>query len=172
MFGRIHQLLPAVVGFLGVATAWADAGYLPQAGPMALRFRVPPAPVAEHPHAPPAPTPPPPAPIALPSPSMLSAPPETTNAAPTMIFKPAPMTNAPALEFEAREPISGPGPTAAQDGVISPQMLIKYFTTPTNSSTNAAVRGVVSPIGFTPPPVTPPVPTPPTVSNGKPSTPP
>ena len=158
MFGRIHQLLPALVGFLGVATAWADTGYLPQTGPMPLRFRVPPPPVAEHVRAPVAP--PPSAPIALPPPPMPPAPPVASNAAPANIVMPVVPTNGPALEFEAREPVIGPGPAAAPDGVISPQMLIKYFTTPAILGTNAAGMGVVAPVGFTPPPVTTPVTTP------------
>jgi hypothetical protein len=80
--------------------------------------------------------------------------------------KPATTTNA--LEFDAREPISDLGSAAAADGVISPQMLIKYFTAPSNS----VPRTMVSPVGFTPPPVTPPAPTPPAAGNGKPANPP
>lgn len=164
MFGRIHQWLAAVVvvGILKVATAWADAGYLPQAGPLPFRFRIPPPPVAEHLNAPPAP--PPPAPIALPTPPMPSAPPETTIATPARMVKPVAVavTNGPALEFEAREPLTGPAP----DGVISPQMLMQYFTPSSKTATNAASLGVVAPIGFTPPPVTAPAPPPP--PSGKP----
>jgi hypothetical protein len=72
------------------------------------------------------------------------------------------VTNGPALEFEAREPLTGPAP----DGVISPQMLMQYFTPSSKTATNAASLGVVAPIGFTPPPVTAPAPPPP--PSGKP----
>jgi hypothetical protein len=162
MFGRINQLLPAVaVGLLGMASAQADIAYLPRTGPLPLRFRIPPAPIAEHfgvlvP-------PPPPAPIALPTPPMPSRLPETTIAPPTT-DKPEALTNGPALKFEAREPVTGPAPTSATNTVISAQMLMQFFTTSTNSAAHAASAGVVAPIGFSPPPVTTPTPTPPASS--------
>jgi hypothetical protein len=168
MFRRIHQLLPAAVGLLGVATAWADAGYLPLAGPLPLRFRLPPVLVAEH-ASDPLP-PPPPAPIVLPTPPMPPEPPQTSNAAPAKMDKPVAVTNAPALEFDAREPVTGPASATSPDGVISPQMLIKYFTVSANPATNAAGVAAVGPIGFTPPPVTAPAPTPPAASKAAPST--
>jgi hypothetical protein len=90
---------------------------------------------------------------------MPSAPPEATNAAPAKIEKPVAVTNGPALEFEAREPLTGPTPASPPNVVISPQMLIKYFTTPPPAATNAASVGAVTPVGFTPPPVTTPAPT-------------
>jgi hypothetical protein len=40
-------------------------------------------------------------------------------------------------------------------------MLIKYFTAPTTAGTNTASAGAVTPVGFTPPPVTTPAPAPP-----------
>jgi hypothetical protein len=166
MFGRIHQLLPAVMGILGAATAWADAGYLPQAGPMPLRFRVPPPPPAEHTDAPMPPLLP--APIVLPAPPMPSQPPESSNAPPSNTGKPVAVTNGPPLEFNAREPVAGPT-IIAPDAVISPQMLIKYFTVPTSAATNAPIAAPVTPMGFTPPPVTPSAP-PPTPGKAAPST--
>jgi hypothetical protein len=171
MFGRIHHLLAAavgVVGVLGVTPAWAGAGYLPQAGPLALRFRVPPAPAAEHLNPPVAP--PVPAPIALPPQPMASTPPETSNAASANMLKPVvALTNAPALEYNAREPLT----TAVTDSVISPQMLIKYFTASPKTAPNANGAGVVTPVGFTPPPVTTPAPTPtPPPTKGAPTSPP
>jgi hypothetical protein len=159
MFGRIHQLLPAVVvGFFGVATAWADAGYLPHAGPLPLRFRMPPPPVAERPSVP-AP-PPPPAPIVLPTPPMPSVLPETTNALPKPA-KPEAVTNGPALRFDAREPVTSPAPTSATNVVVSPQMLMQFFTIPTKAAARGTNAGVVEPIGFSPPSVPTPPPTPP-----------
>jgi hypothetical protein len=156
MFGRIHQLLPAVVvGFLGSATAWADVGYLPLAGPLPLRFRVPPAPAPEHVHLPVAP--PLPAPISMPPPmpSMPPPPQETSKVAPAKVVMPAVPTNGPPLEYNAREPVIGPAPATAPDAVISPQMLLQYFTPPTHPATNGVSVGVVTPLGFTPPPVAP-----------------
>jgi hypothetical protein len=167
MFGRINQLLPAVVvGVLGMASARADTGYLPQPGPLPLRFRIPPLPIAEHPGIPLPPTPPPSAPIALPTPSMPSKLPETTNA-PPKTDKPEAVTNGPALIFEARELVTGPAPTSSTNAVISPQMLLQFFTTSTNAPAHAANAGVVTPIGFSPPPVATPAPTPP--APGKPT---
>jgi hypothetical protein len=154
MFGRIHQWLPAL-GFLGVASVWAEPGYLPQIGPMALRFRVPPQGVVDYPRA----LPPPPAPLILPAPTMPIAPPaETSNAAPTAIVMPVIPTNGPPLEFNAREPMNDFAPIAAPNGVVSPQMLIKYFTTQPNPGTNAPGTGATTPVGFNPPPVTLPTP--------------
>jgi hypothetical protein len=159
MSGRIYQLfVAAVVGILGVATARAERGYLPQAGPLPLRFRLPPA--VPHQVAPtPLPSPPV-APILLPAPPMPPAPPETTNAAPA---KPIQVpTNAPAVEFEAREPLAVSPSNAVPEGAISPQMLIKYFTSPTAAATNAPGIGAAPPvIGFTPPAVPAPAPPPP-----------
>jgi hypothetical protein len=148
MFGRIHQLLPAVVGVLWVATAWADTGYLPLAGPLPLRFRHLPPPVAKPVIVAP-PTNAPIALIALPEPPMLYGPPAPTNATAVL---PVTVTNAPALEFSAGESVVGPS-TPAANAVVLPQMLIHFFTTSTNAATNATSVGVVTPIGFTPPPV-------------------
>jgi len=80
------------------------------------------------------------------------------------------VTNAPPVEYNAREPIADiPQPSPA-DSVIVPQMLIKYFTSQ-NNSTNAA-PGARTQMGFTPPPVTVPVPTPPASSKATYSSPP
>jgi hypothetical protein len=162
MFRRIHQWLSAAVGVFGFATAWAASGYLPQAGPLPLRFRVPLPHITEHAEVPVAP--PLPAPIALPAPPMPPAPPEVFNAAPAKAVKPVAITNGPPLEYNARESFSEPLPGASADAVISPQMLIKYFTPPANASTNAPGAGVAAPMGFTPPPVPAPPATPPSSS--------
>jgi len=68
---------------------------------------------------------------------------------------PGAATNGPALEFDAREPVTDPAPPTPPDVVVSPQMLLKYFAASTNASTNAATNAtslrVVAPLGFTPP---------------------
>lgn len=152
MFGRAYQLMPAVVtGILMVLTARAEPGYLPWAGPLPLRFRVATPPVSEH--AKPAIVAPSPPAIALPAPTMPSAPMETNK----VNSKPAAITNAPPVEFTARETDLTPPATNVADKVISPEMLIQYFTMPTNGATNAASVGTRAPVRFTPPPVTPPV---------------
>lgn len=162
MFTRILQWLPAVVVVLTIATASADSGFLPHAGPLPLRFRAPPPPAVEH--AKPAVIAPVPATIALPAPTMPSAPPETNN----VTIKLAATTNAPAIEFVARDPDTTTPAVPVADKVISPQMLIQYFTTSTNAGVAPAGPGPRAPISFTPPPVTapvtPPVKTPPSAS--------
>lgn len=153
MFGRIDQLLPVVVVVLGVATARADIGYLPMAGPPALRFRVPP-PVAQRLPAPV--VPPLPAPILLPAPLMPPSPPAqsaTNQAAPAKMIKVVAVTNAPALEYDSRDFAPIPAPSNAPDAVISPQMLIKYFTQSAMPATNGVSAGTGVPLGFTPPSV-------------------
>jgi hypothetical protein len=164
MFGYIHQLLPAMTGVLGVATVWSDAGYLPRTGPLPLRFHVPPPAVVQVVAPVPPPFPPPflppyfpPVPISLPTPPMPPTPPDmskTTNAPPASVA----VTNGPALEFDAREPVTAPTAATSPDAVVSPQMLLKFFTASTNASTNvagnAASSGAGAPFGFTPPPMT------------------
>jgi len=144
---------------LGIASVWGDAanlrptGYLAQAGPLQVRFRALPPPVSEE-NVEPAPAAPEPR-ISLPSPPMPAAP---TNTAVV-----PPVTNGPALEFNAREPVPGAAPDNVAEPVISPQMLIKYFMTPTNavSNTNASAPGANGPVGFTSPlGTTPPAPLP------------
>jgi hypothetical protein len=154
MFGRFRHFLPAAVWVLGVATAWADAGYLPLAGPMPLRFRVPAPPVSDQVNAPVAPAVA--APIILPTPPMPPGPKEPANAQPIQS-----VTNGAALEYNARPPAISSGPVMAPDPVISPQMLIKYFTAPTNAPVNANTEGVTGPVGFTPPMMASPTPLPP-----------
>jgi hypothetical protein len=148
---------------------WSDAGYLPQAGPVPLRFRVLPPPVNDQVNAPVAPAPAPPAPISLPSPPMPSALKQTTLVPPIQA-----VTNGPALEFNAGETATGsvPVPVNAPEAVISPQMLIKFFTAPTNAVTNATAAGVEAPVGFTPPLVATPPPKPPASSPAPHSSPP
>jgi hypothetical protein len=89
---------------------------------------------------------------------------KATNTPPASVIT----TNGPALEFDARPPILGVAP----EQVVSPQMLLKYFTTSTNAgigaNTNAAghatTLGVIGPLGFTPPPLTTSPPPPPPAS--------
>jgi hypothetical protein len=153
MFGRFRHLFPATQWVLGVATVWADAGYLPQAGPVPLRFRALAPPVSEQVNEPVAPAPR--APISLPSPPIPPIP---------------PVTNGPALEFNAREPVIDPAPVVVPEAAVSPQMLMKFFTAPTKAvtNTNATDAGVMAPVGFTPPLVA----TPPASSQAKPASPP
>jgi hypothetical protein len=161
MFGQFRHLLLTAVWGLGLATAWGNAsmnaaiapptGYLPQAGPLPLRFRPLPPPISDQDI-----MPPPPAPIILPSPPMPSKEPT-----------PAPMssvTNAPPLEFKAETAPVQP-PMTAPEQVVSPQMLIKYFMAPnaTNAVTNASPKaldtvGFTSPLGGGAPPPSKPAP--------------
>jgi hypothetical protein len=158
MFGCFRHILPAAIGFFGVVAAWAGAGYLPQVGPVPLRFRaLPPPPTRQitEPLPPPAP---PPAPVPAVSPKLpaLTAP----------VVVPVPVTNAPAVEYNARDfgAVAVPVPP---DAMVSPQMLIKYFTL----STNGTGMSAVAPVGFTPPTVAVPG-TPPPPGRPAPSTPP
>jgi len=169
MFGSIHQLLPAMAGIMGVATVWADTGYLARTGPLPLRFRdLPPALVKQisAPFPPPFLPPlfPPPVLISLPTPPMPFTPPDTSQTTNDPVLPGAP-TNGSALEFNARQLVDDPAPPTGPDVVVSPQMLLKYFATPTNGSPkavrNAAAMGVIAPLGFNPPPVTQSPPTPP-----------
>jgi len=170
MFECIHQLLPAMAGVMGVATVWADGGYLPHAGPPALRFRDPPPPIVKQVNT--ASFPPPFLPPFFPPPTLVSL------ERPLMPFRPSnsskstndPVasgvaTNGAALEFDAREPVLDPASPTGPDMIVSPQMLLKYFTTSTNASpslaSNATSLRVVAPLGFTPPPVATVAPTPP-----------
>ena len=148
MFGQFRHLLLTAVWGLSLATACGNAamsvaiapacGYLPQAGPLPLRFRPLPPPISDQDIAPA----PPVAPITLPSPPMPSKEPVPIPA----------VTNAPPLEFKAETTPVQP-PVAAPEQVVSPQMLIKYFTAPnsqTNAVTNAAPKAL-DPVGFTSP---------------------
>jgi hypothetical protein len=168
MLGYINQLLPAMTGILGVATVWAGDGYLPRVGPVPLRFRAPaPVMVNQVSASVPAPFPPPflppyfpPVPIALPTPPLptnrldIST---TSNVPPAML----PVTNGPALQFDAREP-----ETLGPDAVVSPQMLLKFFSASTNANavSNTAPPEVIAPLRFTPPIVPTSQPAPPTGS--------
>jgi hypothetical protein len=147
MFGRFRHFLPAAAWLLGVASLWAEAGYLPQAGPLPLRFRVLPSPVEEEVSAPEPPAPPAPqAPVSLPLPPVPAAAKEPTPVPPIQ-----PVTNGPALEYDAREPAIAVPHGIAPDAPISPQMLIKYFTAPTKPMTNAPTAEIPAAVGFTPP---------------------
>jgi|HubBroStandDraft_2_1064218.scaffolds.fasta_scaffold402347_2 hypothetical protein len=159
MLGNIHQLLPAMAGVMGVATVWADTGYLARTGPLPLRFREEPPAIIKHINAsfPPPFLPPyfpPPTLISLPTPSMPATPPDTSQATNDPPL-PGATTNGAALEFVARRLVDDPAPPAGPDGIVSPQMLLKYFTTSTNGSPKAGRNpvsvGVIAPLGFTPP---------------------
>jgi hypothetical protein len=164
MFGRFRHFLPAAAWVLGVATVvadpgFADAGYLPSAGPVPLRFRVLPPPAKEGVNAPVAPAPP--AAISLPSPPMPVGPKEPTNAPPIPALQ-----NGPPLEYNAREPVTSAMPATAPDAVVSPQMLMKYFTPGPNPATNEIPVGAQAPVDFNSPLGAPPKPLPPPSSKG------
>jgi len=159
MIGCLRHVLPAAVGFCGITAVWAGAGYLPEAGPAPLRFRVLPTPPPTNRVSQPVP---PPVSVKLPSPTSPTSP---TPPGPA----PVPATNAPApVEYNARDSGAIGTPATPSDGVISPQMLIKYFT----SSTNGTGKIAVTPVGFTPPTVAVPGPMPQPASHPTPSTPP
>ncbi len=178
MFGCFHHLLPAMTGVLGVATVWADGGYLPSAGPLPLRFRVPCAPIVSQvnnsfppPFLPPLfPPPPGSAPISLTTPPIPASAPDNAIAAKGPAA-PGTATNGLALGSDARRFVTGPASATAPDALVSPQMLLKYFTNSASASgnvaTNATSLGVIAPLGFTPPPVPTAAPTPPPI--GKPT---
>ncbi len=155
MFGRTQIFLLVAAGLLSAAAAQADLGYLPQAGPMPLRFRTHTSPATEK--AALAEPPPPPRIMlpAVPPPLQLPVPPTPgTNAPDTNAFIPGSISNGPPVEYNARdaasETISGPV-VSSPDPVVVPQMLVRYFTTTTNSSTNGAVSQPPASIGFNPP---------------------
>lgn len=174
MLGNINQLLPAMAGVLSVATVWADTGYLARTGPLPLRFRELPPPVARQVNAP-FPPPflpplfPPPVMVSLPTPPMPATPPDTTQTTNDPVL-PGAVTNGAPLEFVAKQLVDDPASPTGPDGIVSPQMLLKYFTTSTNSSPkavrNPTTMGVIAPLGFTPPTETTLVPTPPPSSKG------
>jgi len=157
MFGRFRHFFPAAAWVLGVATVCAEAGYLPHSGPVPLRFRVLPPPVSDRVSAPVALAAP--APVSLPLPVMPAEP-----KAPILVPAIQTITNEPAVEYNAREPVQGPAPFMGPDALISPQMLIKYFTAPVKVATNASPGGALTPVGFTLPLVTTPQLTPQTSS--------
>jgi hypothetical protein len=135
IFGWLRHFSLIAVAYAGIlVSTWADIAYLPAVGPSPLRFRpafkprtnsvVSPSLVLAHSGAP---VPPkkaenPSAPIP-----------------PTGVHDPAPTTD------QTNAPIVEP---PRSDGVISPQMLLKYF----NKSTNGNAAGVNGPLDFTPPP--------------------
>jgi hypothetical protein len=161
----LRHILPAAVGFFGVMVVWAGPGYLPQAGPVPLRFRVLPPPQANlisHPD---------PSPVSLSAllpPVSAKLPVPTVPTVPTApALAPVLAANPPAVEYDVRDSGIIGTPALPPDGVISPQMLIKYFTL----STNATGMSAAAPVGFTPPTVAVPVP-PTTTSEPNPPTPP
>lgn len=124
--------------FSAAALASADTGYLPRVGPAPLRFQSVPKPATNHYLLPPREPVPEPQPVAAksevkpPAPAVTaSAPGETT-----VISSQIPAS--------ATEPDPVPG---RSEDVISPQMLLRYFS----KSTNGTSTSIVAPIQFTPP---------------------
>jgi len=149
MFGRVRQwvifwaaltgLAGGVLAATGIGsdpTRIASRGYLPSVGPVPLRIRVPETPSTNLVHMPLPPVEPEPVITATPSEQIAAAKP----APPPRPAAPSPNTNAPVQT----EPLGTP-PTA--DPLISPQMLLKYFS----HTTNGPASGVVAPMDFTPP---------------------
>ena len=175
MLENLHQLLPAMAGVLSVAVVSADTGYLERTGPLPLRFRDSPPPMVRQIGAafPPPFLPPyfpPPVMVSLPTPSMPPTPPETSQTTNDPVL-PVAVTNGAALEFNARQLVDDPPAPTMPDGLVSPQMLLKYFRTSTNGSPkevrNGSSMGLIAPLGFTPPLVTEPAPPPPPPPSSK-----
>jgi hypothetical protein len=133
-----YSVLPVLT--LGVASVFAsaDPGYLPVVGPAALRFRAASMATANLP---------------------ISARPEITEPE-SVLIRPETLdplnavTNEVSAAAERPEPVLPHNPIPAEPvpsgEVISPQMLLKYFTKSTNG-TGAGVLGPM-PLNFTPPP--------------------
>ncbi len=145
MFGCLRHILPVAMGFFGVTAIWAAAGYLPQMGPVPLRFRTAPTPATRQfsqlvpvQGLPAAPLPQ--LPVTLPAPAVPAA-----TAAPASA--PAPVSKQPAVEYDARDFGAGALPAPRPDLIVSPQMLLKYFMPSTNGTETTAL----APVGFTPP---------------------
>jgi hypothetical protein len=152
MLRRLRHLIPAITGYFGVAAmVWAGSGYLPTIGPVPLRFRNAPEPIAissaTTTNAPTPPPAPPPLPLAF-----MDLPPEApipTNGPdvdpPISVLDPK---LAEPYVAEAKSP--APLPATAADPVVSPEMLVKYFAQP--GPTNVGNSTPSNPqVGFTPP---------------------
>jgi hypothetical protein len=151
MFGCVRHILPAAAGFLGVAAVWAGGGYLPQTGPIPLRFRALAPPVTQAPFVP----------TLTPVFRGLSEEGNGTSNAPIIqSLLPAAGTNSTAIVYSARDPEPATVPRFVPDPVVSPQMLVKYFLAPM-PPTNDLPAKTIAPLGFTPPTTAPPVTAPP-----------
>jgi len=133
-FPNRSRLCFAVAGILSAAAlASADPGYLPRVGPASLRFRPAPQPATGHFVLPPLEVAPEPPPVAV-TPAAKPTAPAVTNSAATE-------TTVISSEIPA-----APEPARADD-VVSPQMLMRFFS----KSTNGTATSVIAPIQFTPP---------------------
>jgi hypothetical protein len=131
MHRHVKKIGPLIAAYAGaLISSWAGMAYLPAIGPAPLRFlpalkpftqSVPPLPAAAQPAPPPG--------EKAEKPSGPVAPSQPINVSPA----------------------TGPTDTGAEpapaDGVISPQMLLKYFNKPTNSN----APNVKAPLDFIPP---------------------
>jgi hypothetical protein len=136
---------------LNVAAGW---GYLPVAGPAPLRFQAPSRPKASLKPLPP---------LAVTEPAGTASDTESADGvgakAQTGSSSAAANTSAPTPpDTQADAPASAMGAaanaTASQEGLLTPQMLVKYFL---SGPTNAPANSVFIPLGFRPPqPGTPP----------------
>ncbi len=142
MFGRLRHVVIAAAGFYGVAAAvWAGSAYLPNVGPIPLRFRALPL-LSTNLASLPAPLPPD-------STKMEDNGIDAGEAPQAASIPPLAGPNANASHAEIMEVSSAPAPAAvpALEPVISPQMLIQFF----HPSTNGAPAVMGAPVGFLPP---------------------
>jgi hypothetical protein len=132
-FSSRRLIFLVLIGSLSLAAlAAASPGYLPCIGPASLRFRPVPAPVTNQ-FVLPAPEP-------LPEPAAIAPKPEI----PT---PPAPVIVPPEPAAVTNQVSSAPAGSPPPDEVVSPQMLLRYFS----KSTNGTSSGIIAPMDFTPP---------------------
>jgi hypothetical protein len=134
MFGRLSHKIVATAALSGVVMGcWARSGYLPNGGPLPLRFRA--APVLSTNGF----SPLPPASVEI-----GQAPEEENDDLDDIQTGNSPQAGTNAETFEAS---SAPPPVRPpSDPVVSPQMLMQYFPSSTNSAPS-----VLEPVGFVPP---------------------
>jgi len=144
------------MGFLGVATVvCASSGYLPTVGPSPLRFRTAQTLATNAPAcSTPAPPEPPSAPVSfLDLPQLGPVQPTATEQPPVQsVALPSKPMISEGYTAEAHSPAPQPiSQGTTPEPVVSPEMLVKYFTQP--AGTNSAA-GSGPPVGFTPPAAT------------------
>jgi hypothetical protein len=140
MFGRLRHAVIGAAGLFGLAAVvLADSAYLPNVGPVPLRFRIVPLLPTNI--------------VSLPAPYPLTAADteaDDADAADTAdVVAIPPLSGADGSKAVVMESSSEPppGPPPAFEPVISPQMLIPFF----RPSTTATNLGTVAPVGFLPP---------------------
>lgn len=151
----MRSILPwAVVvlgGWLGPESLAARPGYLPTVGPLPLRYlegRAKPVEPAVLPPLAPAAVAPEPA-ASEPENAVETAKPAPAKEEPAPPTEPAKTAPEPPPTTVTRQETI-PAPSTTPSTAISPQLLIRYFTSP--DSTNRAAPVVIAPVGFVPPP--------------------